>query len=729
MRFPFIPRKNLLLADTKPADIGKRLGHTGTTNYGGLLSDIDYNNDWQAGYGSPKWNLIDEMRFSDGQVAGTLEYCTKPVLAAEWTVEAASEDRADEEIADFVRWNLFECPSFDWEYTLYHFLLALPMGFMVFEKCWEYDRDSGRVYCRSLEPRLPKTIYRWNEKDGALDNIEQLVTSATTKPIPAAKLVVFTPRKEGGNYEGISVLRSAYKSFKIKLAMETIAAMSYERFGMGVPVFTESENTSEEERKLMDACGENLRAAESAFVRKPYGTEFEILFGTNWKSPAAEVKYHNEMISAGVLQQFTNLGSSQTGSRAVGEVLQDPYFLSLQACAKAIAKRLNNDFIPELVSYNFSGVKALPQVKCDRITAKSITEVADALSKLATAGLILGDDDTENYLRKMLGLPERKEPRTPSVTPKPEDVKEDQGMSEGCSCGDAHSLALAEGFRREMRDFERCVQFAEIKRDTEDAARQMAERLKGVRAKQMKLLASDLAKMAESGRIDPTKVKVPLMGKATDVIKAGMREQYDAGRNLVQEELKRQKATQILKARASGERVLKEPVPKPPKSISRSAPDFEDVLANRADLVAEGSNSQLRMAALAKMPAIVKQASTLETAISAEKLIEFFEEHLMLEFERLSLEHLVLSCRGAIMEALNEGRADQAAEMAAEFAIAYRSGLLDEAICPVCEDADGQEYSVEDAVNETLPDPECEGGDRCRCLMVFVSKEEEIAIT
>lgn len=700
-------------AESKPST-GKEFGATGTTNYGGILTDIDYNRDWAAGYGSKKWDIIDEMRKSDGQVKKTLVYCKKPLVAANWTIEPASDDKADQEIAEFVEWNLFEGTVKSWRYILSHFLLALDMGLMIFEKVWEYDRETGRVYASKLAPRMPKTIFKWNEDDnGNLETIEQLVTSKKTDPIPRGKLIHFAIDQEFDNWEGESVLRSAYKHWKMKLAYEKISVMSYERFGMGVPVFGEPDGATEEDRKRADEIGGNLRAHESAHIRKPYGWDFEIIFGTNWKSADAQIRYHNEMISAAMLQQFTDLGTMDRGSRAVGEVLQDPFYLSLEAIGEQICEALNKQFIPELVGYNWDGVKKCPQLKCSNIRVEDYSVISEALAKLGPAGFITPDFYIEKHLRQIMKLPELDEEEQREKMPD----TDDEGKTKQAAEGRGNPFVLAE-LRREPNEYEKHVDFAGINSRIDTAADALVAALSKVRKEQAKQLAADLAAMAKTGRIDPNKVKVKFFGKAADAVKAAMREAYDFGKDKAAEELEKQKAADVLDRRQQGEKVLADKKkPKPPKKIVRKSPPIDEVIENRADMVVAAEAAGMKEAAMRKVIPLLKS-----TELPSINSIVY--DHLL----ELSTKGLRTLCTAAITEGINEGRADYAAEMAPEYASSVRSGLLDNNICDECADQDGEEFTVEEGVEVTLPDPNCAGGDACRCVMVFISKEESKAV-
>lgn len=697
----------------KPRTTGNEFGASGTTNYGGILTEVDYNQDWAAGYGSNKWKIIDEMRLSDGQVQGTLKYCKEPLIAANWSVEPVSDEAQDVEIADFVSWNLFEGAAKPWRYMLRHFLLALDFGVMLFEKVWAYDSVSGRYYCIKLAPRMPSTIFKWNEKDGDLDTVEQVVSTKRTDPIPAAKLIHFAIDQEFDNWEGRSILRSAYKHWKMKLAFEKVSAMSYERFGMGVPWFKEGADASDEDRTRADTILENLRAHESAGVRYPYDWEFGIEFGENWKPADGQIRYHNEMISAAVMQQFVNLGTMDRGSRAVGEVMQDPYYLSLESLAEQICETLNKHLIPEIVRYNWEGVAEPPKLKCSNIRAEDFTAISAALQALA--GHVTPNFDTEQHLRQIMKLPELKEEEQREKMPEPDETGKPVEASEG----GGNPLVLAE-FRRPLTENEKHVDFAGINSRIDTAADALVAALAKVRKEQAKALAADLAAMAKTGRIDPNKVKVKFFGKAADAVRSAMREAYDFGKEKTAEELAKQQAADVIERRQQGERVMKE-AKKPGKGkgkITRKSPPIDEVIENRADMVVAAESQVLKEAALRKIIPLLKE-------IAPDNIESTIYDWLL----ALSDKGLRTLCSAAITEGINEGRADYAAEMATEYATAVRSGLLDGNICAECEGQDGEEFTVEDGVEETLPDPACYGGDACRCIMIFVSREESKAVT
>lgn len=57
------------------------------------------------------------------------------------------------------------------------------------------------------------------------------------------------------------------------------------------------------------------------------------------------------------------------------------------------------------MDYNYSGVGVYPKLRFGKIAAPDIAKLADALSKLANAGLLYPDAETEDDLRASAGLP------------------------------------------------------------------------------------------------------------------------------------------------------------------------------------------------------------------------------------------------------------------------------------------------------------------------------------
>jgi hypothetical protein len=86
-----------------------------------------------------------------------------------------------------------------------------------------------------------------------------------------------------------------------------------------------------------------------------------------------------------------------------------------------------------------------------------------------------------------------------------------------------------------------------------------------------------------------------------------------------------------------------------------------------------------------------------------------------------------------VTKAFNMGREQFAQEHGSEVSSVELSALLDDGTCSFCEQHDGDEFDLDSAEHDDMTPPlrDCEGGNRCRCVLVYnfkqagFSKEED----
>ena len=231
-------------------------GVTGTKIYGGLVYGQEFNAEWTD---IKQFENADKMRRTDAQVNASLLSIELPIRSATFTVEPASDDNKDLEIAEFVEDNLFHNKNFSWNFFIRHVLYHLQFGCYLFEQV--YQLEDGKYWLKSFSPRIPKTIQKWHQNpDGSLKEVEQLAI----RPgggygifhIPNEYLVVFTHDQEGHNWKGTSILRAAYRNWKIKDMLLRVDAMRHERHGLGVPVITLPAGVKSEDKTAAEEPGE-----------------------------------------------------------------------------------------------------------------------------------------------------------------------------------------------------------------------------------------------------------------------------------------------------------------------------------------------------------------------------------------------------------------------------------------------------------------------------------------
>ncbi len=418
-----------------PADRAE-YGATGTVFFGGLLttSDEEYNSDLQWDKGI---RVYDRMWRGDGQVAATLRVLELPLLAADWTIEPASEDQRDVDIAQFVHDNIFGGLTKSWEEILEELLTCFRYGFSLFELVWEYC-DDGFVRLKKLAPRQAKTIYRWfANPDDELDRVEQRVyklldqTGAPTQTgglrfgaagafdyshysmgtyqyitIPGPQLALFTIKREGNNFAGISVLRHAYKHWYYKDGFYKIDAIANERQALGVPTMEEPQGATAEERDRAAAAISALHAHEKGYMLVPHGWNFKFADagGSSIKDIMPSIEHHDLLIARSVLAQFLNMTDYGSYARSEDET---SFFLQAQhAVADRVSAQFNRQIIKKMVDYNFEGVERYPSLQVGRLDKRKVAEILQALPGLVKSGIITRDTQTENTIRRLLDFPD-----------------------------------------------------------------------------------------------------------------------------------------------------------------------------------------------------------------------------------------------------------------------------------------------------------------------------------
>jgi len=178
-------------------------GAAGTDISGGIIQrpfiqtqalGEDYNQDFTI-------DRIDKMVKGDGQVFAVWNAISLAIQQADWDMVPFSDDPKDKEIAEFLE-NMIR-PI--WPGVLSQVLNYLLYGFMLLEPIFEVV--DGQVIWSRLAPRLPWTVQDWVPGDGFVKEIVQYAWDYKTGQyaefkIPGTKLIRFTNRQNGYNFEG-----------------------------------------------------------------------------------------------------------------------------------------------------------------------------------------------------------------------------------------------------------------------------------------------------------------------------------------------------------------------------------------------------------------------------------------------------------------------------------------------------------------------------------------------
>lgn len=401
------------------SDLARMQGSSGTYIVHGFL-ETDYNTDLAGIKGLEKY---DEMRKSDAQVNAILDAMGLPIRSTEWRIEAGTNEEGEtddlcEEMRQFVEDALFRKLEQAWDDHLREVLTFLPFGFCAKEKVYTAG-DDGRIWLRTLAYRKQTTIYKWEQQDGSA-GITQILPTPTRGDdgklnswvsVPASKILLFTFKREGDNYAGVSVLRSAYRHWYTKDLLYKFDAIKHERQSVGVPYMKLPSKATTEDKETAIQILKDLRANEQTGIVVPDGWEFGFaeLKATDTSDIWKSIEHHNQQIAKNVLAMFMEIVGGEQGSRALSEDQSDFFLLALEAVAKQIDDVHSRFLIPELVDLNFDVPSATyyPRLAHRKLGSVDYSTISTVLSTLVSAGLITVDDPLEEWTRKLLDLPER----------------------------------------------------------------------------------------------------------------------------------------------------------------------------------------------------------------------------------------------------------------------------------------------------------------------------------
>lgn len=371
-------------------------------------------------------DVFDQMRSEDSQVGSVLRAVTLPIRSAEWVLDGAGVDPdvlalVSEDLGLPVKGQEAVRPlrardRFSWDEHLRLALLSLVYGHSFFEQVYRMDEASGLYRLRKLAWRPPRSIAAVKvARDGGLVGITQ---HGVSQVIGVDRLVAYVSDREGGNWIGRSLLRNAYKNWLLKDRMLRAQALTVERNGLGVPVYTgaplpegktrltstqiDEWRESEKESGLTLARG--FRAGETAGASIPNGAKLELI-GVTGKLPDTDqpIRYHDEQIARAVLAHFLNLGT-ETGSWALGSTFADFFTGSLNAVAGSLQSVAQQHVVEDLVDLNFGSDAVAPRLVCEPIGAE-MPVTAEAIRALVESGAIRADDELESWLRDRWGMP------------------------------------------------------------------------------------------------------------------------------------------------------------------------------------------------------------------------------------------------------------------------------------------------------------------------------------
>jgi hypothetical protein len=394
----------------------------------GVTSINGYIDNWEETQ-ELRWPLsmmvYDRMGKTDGQTSSTLRAIGLPIRRATWRVPKGGQ--VDTRVRDLVevtfglqvddqgrRRRARQGISFDEH--IRHALLMLRYGHMPFEQVYDLGPPPPGITgvppvignLHKLSPRMPRTLTGIDvERDGGLQGIRQLVPDVNgflrEEKIGVESLVMYVNEKEGADWLGTSLLRSAYKNWLIKDQLLRLSAQAAERNSMGLPVVGFGAGGTRGEALRI---GRRIRAGEDAAVAVPDGYTFKLQAVEGERMDLLPlIEYHNQEIGRNALAMFLNLGhDGGLGQGSLGDTFVDFFNLAEWALVAELEEYLTEYAVRDFVALNFGPDEPYPTIVADEIEPGG-TLTSDAIATLVTAGVLTADDDLEDWIRRRGGAP------------------------------------------------------------------------------------------------------------------------------------------------------------------------------------------------------------------------------------------------------------------------------------------------------------------------------------
>lgn len=396
---------------------------------GGLIRDVvpALGNRGQAA------TTYEEMTNSDSAVDVSLRAAKMPVMGADYFVEAFDSSQEAQDIAEFVEFNLLHGTNSPFLNVLEDILRMYEYGFSVVEKVYEErewsPKRSGanrRTYTMirklAARPALTVTGFNYDDNGGPVSVVQSAVRKDDTPEeveLPIEKLIVFTNNRKGGNLEGKSLLRTAYRPWYFKSNLYNIDGIQKERHGMGFPTIELPPGYKDSDKAAALELVRNIRTNEhgGAVIPPKWILKFLELPGQP-VDVMRSIEHHNGNIMLNTMTQFLLLGvEGSGGGRATSGSHQDMFNKSLRYVANQICDAINLYCVPYLVGYNFQTDK-FPKLRARNLgETKDLQQWASAMANLKAQGLVNYTPETEEWVRGVIDAPLT--PGTPQITQAP----------------------------------------------------------------------------------------------------------------------------------------------------------------------------------------------------------------------------------------------------------------------------------------------------------------------
>ena len=384
-----------------------------------------------------------DMAENDPVIGAILFAIELVILQVDWRVDPYNDTTGetpvdgDHEAAIFVQ-ECMDDMSHSWHELMIAITSFLTYGWSFFEIVYKQRKgpdqkdpsqrskfNDNKVGWRKIAMRAQDSLWQWqfDESGGIKAMIQRDPTTGRLNVIPIEKSLLFRTTSARGNPEGRSILRSSFKSWYYKRRIEEFEAVGVERDLAGLPVgYVPAEwlsaNATPAERSAyltMERIVRGVKRNETEGIILPMMfdengkqlVDFKLLNsgGARQFNTDAIISRYNQQIAMTCLADFIMLGHESVGSFALGASKIDLFMAAVESWIRLIAEVFNSHAIPRLMALNGFDTSRCPTLTYGQVNAIDLNELGGFLSNLTSAQLLTPDNNLEDYLRELAGLP------------------------------------------------------------------------------------------------------------------------------------------------------------------------------------------------------------------------------------------------------------------------------------------------------------------------------------
>lgn len=406
------------------------IGRIGQRRYGGTL----YEEFLPELRGRRGVEIYREMSENDDVVGAILFAIEMLVRQCDWTVEPGGDSANDREAAEFVESCMDDMQN-TWIDTISEILSFLTFGWsfheIVYKRRMGHTKDlrtrskyeDGLIGWQKLPIRSQETLYEW-----VYDMNDNLVAMSQLPPpnytiftIPLERAMLFRTKSRKDNPEGRSILRNAYRSWYFKRRIQEIEGIGIERDLAGLPViyvpgdldiWNEDDPNTVKIKANLEGMVKNIRRDEMEGLVLPDTFRLDLVSsgGSRQFDTNAIINRYDTRIAMTVLADFIFLGHQQNGSWALSSDKTEMFAMAIGAYLDIICETFNSQGIPRLIDINgehFAGITDYPKMCHGDIEDVDMAQVASFIKDMTGVGILIPDDDLEDFVRRAGHLPER----------------------------------------------------------------------------------------------------------------------------------------------------------------------------------------------------------------------------------------------------------------------------------------------------------------------------------